>query len=242
LRAGLGAIGAAVLAACSKTPKTSAAAGSTPTSPTPSTPTGPTTTPAQLNCVVTPEKTEGPYFVDERLNRSDIRPDPSTGEISAGAPLLINVRVWKVDGQACNPLEGAQVDLWHADASGSYSDVGQTQGQKFLRGYQLTDAGGIARFTTVYPGWYQGRAVHIHFKVRTFSGGQRSSEFTSQWFFTESTTGEVYRDAPYSSRGKPDTPNSRDNIYASNGDELTVTVAKSGGTYAANYDIGIART
>ena len=125
-----------------------------------------------INCVAVPALTEGPYFVDELLNRSDIRTDPTTGAASDGTPLDITIRVF--DG-ACTPLAGAHVDIWHCDAAGKYSDesANNTVGQKFLRGYQVTDDNGTAKFTTIYPGWYQGRAVHIHFKIRTYDGVQQ---------------------------------------------------------------------
>ena len=64
-------------------------------------------------------------------------------------------------------LENAIVDVWHADAGGDYSGVGSLQGETFLRGIQTTDANGDAAFTTIFPGWYRGRAPHIHFKVRS---------------------------------------------------------------------------
>ena len=239
LRVGLGAVGAAIIAACTKA-TTPDATGTSPGTSAPTTPSGTGSTPAQLNCVVTPQETEGPFFVDERLNRSDIRPDPANGDVSEGAILRLNVRVFTVAGSACTPLAGAQVDVWHADAAGVYSDVGSAQGRKFLRGFQVTDSNGIARFTTVYPGWYQGRAVHIHFKVRTFSGGQQASEFTSQWFFDDTLSDAVYASGPYASRGTRSTRNSNDNIYGSNGDELLLTVTQDGQGYAANYDIGLA--
>ena len=120
-------------------------------------------------CVVTPAQTEGPYFVDEKLNRVDIRSDPGTGKVSAGAPLDMELRVYRVANGSCQPMAGAMVDVWQCDAMGQYSDVRDmnglfaTSGQKFLRGHQITDAAGVAKFTTVYPGWYQGRCVHIHF-------------------------------------------------------------------------------
>ena len=127
-------------------------------------------------CVVVPQQTEGPYFVDEKLLRSDIRADSSTGAVKAGAPLALAIKVSQVtpDG-GCAPLPGAQVDFWQCDAMGAYSDVTDklfdTKGQKFLRGHQITDAAGGVKFVTIYPGWYPGRAVHIHFKVRTEPGG-----------------------------------------------------------------------
>lgn len=124
----------------------------------------------RLDCVVTPALGEGPYFVDERLNRVDIRPDPGTKEASAGIPLRLRLRVSRVTDGSCTPVKGATVDVWQCDALGIYSDVRDmnglfdTRGRKFLRGYQLTNGGGSAEFLTVYPGWYGGRAVHIHFK------------------------------------------------------------------------------
>src|SRR5437870_5415445 len=115
------------------------------------------------SCVLTAALTEGPYFVDEKLNRSDIRTDPTTGAVSAGTPLALAFNVSRVANSACTPLTGAYLDVWHCDAAGVYSDVsGTSSGRRFLRGYQITDAAGQAKFTTVYPGWYQGRAVHIH--------------------------------------------------------------------------------
>jgi protocatechuate 3,4-dioxygenase beta subunit len=107
------------------------------------------------------------------------------------------------------------VDIWHCDATGQYSDVGATAGQNFLRGYQVTGADGIARFQTIYPGWYAGRTVHIHVKVRLFDAFQNTtSEATTQIFFDDSITDSVFASvAPYSSRGARDTRNSRDSIY-----------------------------
>ena len=118
------------------------------------------------DCVVRPELTEGPYFVDEKINRSDIRTDTTTNAVSAGVPLVLTFLVSQIGSSACTPLQGAQVDIWHCDALGVYSDVSGNSGN-FLRGYQVTDANGQAQFTTIYPGWYRGRAVHIHFKIRT---------------------------------------------------------------------------
>ena len=123
----------------------------------------------QQTCIVRPQLTEGPYFVDERLNRSDIRPDPTTGSVEPGVPLVLRFNVSRVSGNSCAALAGAFVDIWHCDAAGNYSDIsggagqGNTLGQKFLRGYQVTDSGGAVEFQTIYPGWYPGRATHIHF-------------------------------------------------------------------------------
>src|SRR2546428_8296236 len=143
-----------------------------------------TGTTSPTSCVLTAALTEGPYFVDEKLYRSDIRTDPVTGDVSEGVLLELTFNVARVANAACTPLTGAYLDVWHCDAGGVYSDVSAAgAGEKFLRGYQITDASGAARFTTVYPGWYSGRAVHIHFKLRLFAGASTSYEFTSQFFF-----------------------------------------------------------
>jgi len=200
-----------------------------------------------LDCVVTPAQTEGPYFVDERLNRSDIRADPTTSAIKEGWPLRLRTLVTKVTGETCTPVEGAMVDVWQCDALGAYSDVRDSQGrfdtrgQKFLRGYQVTDRTGTAEFLTIYPGWYAGRTVHIHFKVRLFEGDRRSFEFTSQLYFDEAITDEVYANAPYSSRGPRDTRNDRDGIYraGNSGSFLMLKLARDGHGHLGTMAIGL---
>ena len=197
-----------------------------------------------LSCVVTPAETEGPYFVDERLNRSDIRTDPSDGSVRPGVPLALAFTVGRMGTSGCTALSGAQVDVWHCDALGSYSDVSaeNTTGRKYLRGYQLTDASGVARFTTVFPGWYRGRAVHIHFKVRTFSGSQKTLEFTSQIFFDDATIDTIHQSTPYSSHGTRDTRNANDMVYTSSnnsGAQLIARLARAGGGYTATFGIGL---
>lgn len=194
----------------------------------------PVPTTDDLDCVATPALTEGPYFVDELLNRSDVRSDPSTGVIQDGTILRLSIRVSGVTNGNCSPLEGAQVDIWHCNAEGKYSDVSanRTVGQKFLRGYQVTDATGDVAFTTIFPGWYSGRAVHIHFKVR--SG---NLEFTSQWFFDPDLTEAVLATGAYAANGSPDTPNSRDNIYTP---ETILDAQRDGDELVAEYHIGVA--
>ena len=182
--------------------------------------------------------------MDERLNRSDITTDPSTGSRRNGAPLNLTFQVSRVGTGGCSALSGAQVDVWHCDAAGVYSDVAaqSTVGHRFLRGYQMTGADGIATFTTIYPGWYTGRAVHIHFKVRTSSGATKSYEFSSQLFFDEAVTDAVYKTAPYNSRPSRDTRNQADMVYTSNGNSgatLLVTPTPSGSGYAAAFAIGL---
>ena len=166
------------------------------------------------SCVVVPALTEGPYYVDEKLERADIRVDTSTGKAVDGAVLTLAWVVSKVDGTACVPLEGVLVDVWHCDAAGEYSDVGSEQGHDFLRGYQHTDANGLATITTIYPGWYQGRAVHIHFKIRTDPAATTGGfEFTSQLFFDDAFSAKVFATGAYAGKGTPDTLNAADSIY-----------------------------
>ncbi|MGB3138331.1 MAG: hypothetical protein WBB18_16100, partial [Nodosilinea sp.] len=112
----------------------------------------------QPACTVRPQQTEGPFFVDEGLSRSDIRSDPAMGAVKPGVPLTLQFQVSQVGNDNCMPLAGAVVDVWHCDATGVYSDVADrrasTVGQKFLRGSQVTNADGIVEFITIYPGWY----------------------------------------------------------------------------------------
>jgi protocatechuate 3,4-dioxygenase beta subunit len=195
------------------------------------------------SCVVRPEQTEGPYFVDEHLNRSDIRTDPTDGQVKPGTPLALTLLVSRLNAGDCQPLPGAQVDIWHCDALGVYSDVQDpsfnTIGRKFLRGYQVTDARGEARCVTVYPGWYPGRTIHIHFKVRTAPAAQRSFEFTSQLYFDDGLTDRVHAEAPYASNGQRTARNQHDWIYRRGGDRLMLAPAAAADGYAASFAIGL---
>jgi protocatechuate 3,4-dioxygenase beta subunit len=196
-------------------------------------------------CVVRPEQTEGPYFIDEKLNRSDIRSDPSDQAVKPGVPLRLAFHVSRVAGSSCTPLSGAVVDVWQCDALGLYSDVRDmnagfdTRGKKFLRGYQTTDGNGIAEFLTIYPGWYAGRTVHIHFKIRTPPVAGRAQEFTSQLYFDESITDQVQTEAPYNSKGRRGTTNDTDFIFRRGGKQLIPTLTKESHGYAAKFEIGL---
>ncbi len=195
------------------------------------------------SCVVRPEQTEGPYFVDERLNRSDIRADPTDGRVSPGTPLALTLLVSRLNAEDCQPLPDAQVDLWHCDAQGVYSDVQDpgfdTIGKKFLRGYQVTDAHGEARFVTVYPGWYPGRTVHIHVKIRTATVSRRSFEFTSQLYFDDAVTDRAHAASPYAAKGPRTTRNQQDWIFRRDGDRLMLDVRETADGYAATFPIGL---
>jgi protocatechuate 3,4-dioxygenase beta subunit len=231
-------VAGAVVAACTGRNQTGATS-----SPSPS-PTASATAVATPACVVTPTETEGPYFVDERLNRSDITINPTDGAARPGVPLTVTFTVARVGSGGCTALSGAQVDVWHCDAGGVYSDVAANNsvGKKFLRGYQVTDSAGVAKFTTIYPGWYGGRAVHVHFKIRTFAGGSKTYEFTSQLFFDDTVTDAVYKLAPYSSRGTRDTRNQNDMVYTSNnnsGAMLLAALTPTSAGYTATFAVGL---
>lgn len=192
-------------------------------------------------CVVRPQQTEGPYFVDENLIRSDIRSDPSDGSVRAGTLLRLGFQVSQVSANACTPLRNAIVDIWHCDAAGNYSDVSDrtnTVGKKFLRGSQVTNADGTVEFVTIYPGWYPGRTVHIHFKIRTTTA-QSSYEFTSQIYFDDALTDRVYAQAPYAARGPRTTRNDRDGIYQSGGEQLTLQLTPAAEGYTGRFAIGL---
>ena len=200
----LGVSSAAFLAACAA-PEGTSTLVPTSTSTLASSTQVPTATGTALDCVVRPELTLGPYFVDEQLERSDIRSESSDGSVKEGVPLTLTINVLDVANSTCTPIEGAQVDIWHCDALGVYSGVSdqgfETTGQKFLRGYQLTDATGKVQFLTIYPGCYSGRAVHIHFMIRTTGADAQSYEFVSQFFFDDAISDQVFTQEPYASKG-----------------------------------------
>ena len=187
---------------------------------------------AAKSCKLTPEVTEGPFYVALDKIRRDIT------EGRPGVPLTLKLRV--VDVKKCRPLHGAAVDIWHCDAGGLYSDESSngTSGQTYLRGVQLTNKKGFATFQTVYPGHYTGRATHIHLKVHiggkakggTLRGGHVSH--TGQLFFAESANSIVYALSPYNSDTAQRTLNSSDSIYSQAGgtsSEVTLKGSASSG-------------
>jgi protocatechuate 3,4-dioxygenase beta subunit len=229
----LGAVGLGAAAACTGSSSgTRAGTRSASTSP------ASTASSGAPGCVLTPEATEGPYYLD--LNR--VRSDITDGR--PGTPLDLAITV--MDARSCTPISGAAVDIWHCDAGGVYSGFGaaspgrgaasKTDDQVFLRGTQLTTNAGASRFHTIYPGWYPGRAVHIHVKVH--AGG--SVVHTGQLYFDDALTNSVYKVAPYSAHGTPDTRNSSDSIFRDSGAAASVVktdVAASG--YAAAITLGV---
>jgi protocatechuate 3,4-dioxygenase beta subunit len=176
--------------------------------------------PPAVSCVLWPAMTEGPFFVDARLERSDLTSGTSRAGVVQGLPLTLTLDVARIRSAGCQPVSGARIDLWHTDAAGEYSDVGpgagqpRTKGQAFLRGYQVSDANGRVRFRTIYPGWYPGRTIHIHLKARLFNAaGNTTYEFTSQLFFDDAINDIVMAMAPYNARGTRTVRNEGDVIY-----------------------------
>ena len=194
----------------------------------------------QCATLSSPSLTEGPYFVDEDLIRTDIRVDPSDGSVQAGYPLSLAVNVSQLNDCQLSPLTGAYVDIWHCNALGVYSDVAQqgATGKKFLRGYQPTDRHGNANFLTIYPGWYGGRAVHVHFKIRTEEAG-RQYAFTSQLYFDDAFSERVFAVEPYASRGRRWLRNADDGIFHDGGKELLLAPTPEAKGYAATFDVAL---
>ena len=206
---------------------------------------------AAVGCVLTPEVTEGPYY----LQLDEVRRDITEGK--AGVPLDLKVTV--VDATTCAPLPDAAVDVWHCDAEGVYSGFvaastgangppgggpgsrsAQTgDGTTFLRGTQTTDPAGLAEFQTIYPGWYRGRAVHIHMKVH--DGG--SVVHTGQLFFADDLSDAVFRASPYDTKGDRDVRNADDSIYADAGKaSAQLAMTKSGAGYVGEITVGVKTT
>lgn len=151
-------------------------------------------------CLLTPEATEGPYWVEYGISRRNVT------EGGPGTPVVIRFTV--LNALTCKTIRNADVEIWHCDPLGDYSAVnGATT--RFLRGHQRSSAKGIAEFLTIFPGWYRGRTPHIHMKVAV--GG--NEVHTGQIFFDETLTRTVYRQAPYAARGQYDTPHAQDLIY-----------------------------
>ena len=182
-----------------------------------------------VRCVLTPEMTEGPYYVPEEAVRRNIT------EGLPGTPLALHLTV--VNASTCHAIAGAKVDIWHANALGVYSGVQGNTGT-FMRGVQPTNTHGLALFETVYPGWYTGRAVHIHIKVHL--GG--NVVHTGQLFFPDSLTDGVYKKAPYSTRPGRDVRNATDAIFRNGGSRSMLKLSRSGSGYVGAISLGVHRT
>ena len=220
----LGGVGLAlVVPGCADDDSPESAGGTTTTT------TGATTTAAtrSVDCILTPETTEGPYYLDLDLMRRDI---------TEGRPgLAYDLAVKVVDADSCEAIEDAIVDVWHCDAEGVYSGV-DGDGGTFLRGVQVADGTGTATFRTIFPGWYPGRAVHIHLKV--IQGGQT---WTGQLFFNDATLDRVYGMEPYSTRGPADVSNSSDGIFGESGGSTVVSTDVGSDRATGQVTVGVER-
>ena len=203
--------------------------GDSPTSP--STTEAATATTASTNavCAVTPTETIGPYPSLVDLFRSDIR------EGKYGTQLALTIRVVNA-ASGCAAVPNANVEIWHVDAAGDYSQYGTQTTQTFLRGIQTTNSNGEVTFTTIYPGWYQGRATHIHVEV-TMAG--RSVKVT-QIAFPEATNNTVHTSGVYASRGTNPMSNLADGIFADSlSSEIVTPTGSVNGGYAATFQVAV---
>lgn len=198
-------------------------------------------------CVVSPESIEGPYYLDQRLERSDLRIDPSNNKPVDGLPLDLALNISQVHGNVCRPLPGAIVDIWQCDAMGEYSGVDDriigfnTLGKGYLRGYQRADASGQVRFQSIYPGWYHARCVHIHVKVRTSTPQFPNYEFTSQIYLDEAITDKVHAMQPYARKPRRDWMQDQDMFFTKRGGKQMMLALQpmSGGGFQGTLNIGL---
>ena len=184
-----------------------------------------------VSCVLTPEQTEGPYYIAKeklRRNITDGRP---------GTPLTLRLAV--VDAKTCRPIRGAAVDIWHCDASGIYSGFGAGRASRtFMRGIQRTNANGVATFKTVYPGWYQGRTVHIHVKVHV----RGNVVHTGQLYFPDRVTDAAYGKAPYTNRPNRDVRNADDVVFRNGGKRSLLDLRRNAAGYVGSIRMGVRRS
>ena len=209
-----------------------------------------------VHLLASPALSEGPFFVDEGLRRADLTSGTSRPTVRHGLPLHLSFVIYQMMGNNYRPLSDAQVDVWHADVSGVYSDESNpmnhedTSHQAWLRGYQITDAHGVVNFQTIFPGWYPGRCPHIHFKVRKhIASANETREFTSQVFLREQDADRIYSKEPYASKVSRETTNSVDMVYSERmedgsmaGAHMLLHLAKvsSGAGYKSQFSIVLA--
>jgi protocatechuate 3,4-dioxygenase beta subunit len=177
---------------------------------------------AATTCTLDPEVTEGPYWIANNLTRRDIREDRKG--------LLLDLRLTVRNSSTCAVISGADVEIWHADAAGDYS----LNSERYLRGHQIANSNGLVRFFTIYPGWYRGRAPHIHLKVHV--GGD--TVHTGQLFFRDATSDTVYETRRYRLHGEPDTTNSEDSIYRQAGRSAALVALTRRGSRLAQGFVG----
>lgn len=182
-------------------------------------------------CTTTPSETAGPYPTKNPsgLVLEDIRSDRQG--------VLMNVEITiKNKNASCAALAGAMVDIWHCDKDGNYSEYGSSTSVHFLRGRQTTDSNGQVGFVSIFPGWYSGRAPHIHVHIYNSSG---ASLLVTQIAFPKTTCDTVYTTSSYySSRGTADTTNERDNVFSDGyTNELAVLTGDISNGYTLTHTI-----
>jgi protocatechuate 3,4-dioxygenase beta subunit len=232
----MGAAGAALAFGCGGSPtqpSTSTSAGTTTTGSTAAASTSPAsaTVPASTNtaCVTTPTETIGPYPSLTDLFRSDVR------EGKPGTLLTLTVEVVNV-ASSCAVVPNANVEIWHCDVAGNYSEYGSQRAETYLRGIQTTNGNGEVTFTTIYPGWYQGRATHIHLEVLVGGVSRKATQIA----FPESINNAVHRNGVYASRGTNPTSNLADGIFADSlSAELVTPTGDVSNGFTAYCQVGI---
>lgn len=192
----------------------------------PTTPVATSATPAGTGtCVLTPEVTEGPFYVPDSPLRQDIT------EGRPGVPLELRLTVQ--DASSCEAIADATVEIWHADSQGTYSGV-QGDGGSYLRGGQTSDSDGLVTFKTIYPGWYPGRTVHIHLKVHVAG----NEVHTGQLFFDDSVSARVFADSGYG-RGDQDVAGGQDGIRQAAGEASIMALTRKGDGYIGKLTLGV---
>ena len=190
------------------------------------------------DCEASPRQTEGPFYFDI----GEIRREITEGK--PGTPLLVALRF--VAAGSCEPIRDVFVDIWHTDAAGQYSgypgqgdDRADTSGETFLRGRQVTDAEGRVEFETIYPGWYPGRTVHIHFRAFTSEGRL----IASQLYFPDEVSDAVFESEPYSARGPRGTRNTNDSVGRDDADQqaLMGQLTENDDGYVVSLTVGVVR-
>jgi protocatechuate 3,4-dioxygenase beta subunit len=184
-------------------------------------------------CTSTASETAGPFPTKSPASYvlTDITSDRS------GTKLTVKITIQN-KSNSCEGLSAALVDIWHCDAAGSYSEYGGSGMQSinytnvhFLRGRQTTDSNGVVNFVSIYPGWYSGRAPHIHVHVYDASG---KSLLVTQIAFPEDLSKVVYGQGVYASHGQADTTNARDNVFS---DGVSTELATVTGSASAGYEL-----
>jgi len=227
--------GAGVMLGCGGGTKTSTATTTTATAT------------SNTSCTVTPEGEEGPYFVDDSATgfaRSDIRSNLDGTNTQSGIPLTLSIYAYDSEN-SCAAMANVQIDIWHCNGSGIYSaeDVEDTTGETWLRGYQITDANGLASFKTIVPGWYAGRTTHIHLRLRsTYDSTTTGGTNTTQLFFLQDVIDTINTTiSPYSAEGTNPTTNASDHVYSGETDGANLLTLSGDNTngYTATIKINL---